>query len=178
MFAHFSQGSGGRVNSKARRCCYQRESNSLSCCRFWQKLIFDVRFAARHALPCKTMWMGVSFDLPFISLALLHVGITTRSCAIHFGRCCASLDSQYQGYIRCLKKNSLFDIECRILVSCDIKNSSLWMPFDFVLLCLTTTYKNQRFPRMRLWLHPTQARRNWFQVAPWVHQFCPVIRVK
>ena len=39
-----------------------------------------------------------------------------------------------------LKKNSLFDIECRILVSCDIKNSSLWMPFDFVWLCLTAKY--------------------------------------
>ena len=48
--------------------------------------------------------------------------------------------------------------------------------FEFIWLCLPATYKNQRFPRMRLWLHPTHAYRKWFQVSPKMRQFRPVIK--
>ena len=91
-----------------------------SAARTWQqftfvlsismKTDFPVSFAAWHAFPCKTIWMVVSFIFSFIFGFAPHRNSYWIMRHSDLTAVAHLLVVSTKGYIRCPKKNSLFDI--------------------------------------------------------------------
>ena len=123
-------------------------------------------FAARHAFSCKDMMTGHISCRQHL-FCIFYVGIPTYFSAI----VCFDVSSKLLVVDTSLKYSILHIFGLTVVTHCMVVSDKRGITvsgylFDFVWLCLSSTCKNQRFPRMRLWLHPTHAKWNRFREAP------------